>query len=109
MRSKNHATQVRMKELCKRVRLMVRFKTALQEDGSYEERFFAEDGVYISLSKDGTITTKVDHPIMLLLNPNYALTPIHVLRPDGYQPVARTEHLETALSILRLLPIPEFE
>ena len=56
-----------------------------------------------------TITTKIDHPIMLLLDPNYALTPIHMLREDGYQPIARTDHLETVLAILRELPIPEDE
>lgn len=107
MKSKDHATQARMKELCKRVRLLVDFKTARQEDGSYEERLFARDGVYIQLGRDGMITTKVDHPIMLLLDPNYSLRPIHMLRPDGYQPLARTEHLETALSILRMIKTPE--
>lgn len=106
MRSKNHATRKRMAELCKRVRLMVRFKTALRDDGTYEERAFIQDGVYITMDDRGTITTKIDHPIMLLLDPNYALTPVHVLRADGYQPLARTEHLETALSVLRELPLP---
>jgi hypothetical protein len=107
MRSKNHATRLRLKELSKRVRLLVRFNTAKKDDGSYKERTFASDGVFITLDKAGTITTKVDHPIMLLLDPNYGLTPIHVVRADGYQPLAKTNHLETALSILRELPPPE--
>lgn len=101
MKSKNHATRKRLKELCKRVRIIIGFKTALKDDGTYEERTFAQSGIYITLDKEGTITTKVDHPIMLLLNPNYALTPLHMVRADGYQPLARTEHLETALSVLR--------
>ena len=85
---------------------MIRFKTAKREDGSYETRSYSQDGV---LDHEGTITTKIDHPIMLLLDPNYALTPIHMLREDGYQPIARTDHLETVLAILRELPIPEDE
>ncbi|MGD9726304.1 MAG: hypothetical protein AB7V39_07900 [Nitrospiraceae bacterium] len=106
MINKNHAARQMLQELIKRVRLVVDFKTSRLEDGRYEVRSFHSDGVHVDLDAEGTITTKVDNPIMLLLNPNYALTPVDIIRADGYQPLARTEHLAEVLAIMRSLPPP---